>query len=613
MERDRHLTLPRLDEPLYFGTADRPLAGWLHRPPHGMECSVAVVLCAPFGSEALCTYRMLRTLAGRLAASGCAVLRFDYEATGSSSGSTHELNDSDAWQSNILAALTLLQRALPDVPCALAGVRLGGLLVLNAAEHLSGLAGLLLIAPPMSGKQFLRETHALHRASGLGDDGSPDRVPQAFGYPLPPKLVSFINTLELYSDRKTGAERMLVIDRTDRPLGGSPEERLVGRARIVEVRSCPGIPELLVDAHLSLLPDEVLNNSVQFLTGLALPGRTARLPLILSPKDSLGTSTVMRSDDQLGPVRESFVFLDNDRRLSGILTEPLSNEGQHRRQLILVSSGANPGYGPNRLYVNIARRLATAGMTVLRLDIAGIGDSLPHPGEPDHVVYGTYAASDVENALNFLLARDPVPIMAGGVCSGGYHALLAAKAGAPIASMAIINPLRFAPVNTSPISDETNSSIAEAQRYGRSARSSKSWRKLLSGQVDLRRVLSVVVTRLSGKLRRVLRGALRHTRYHLADDMGWELERLAAKGVESLFVFSSKDPGAEMLAEFAGSTVRSLRRQNKLEIIEIPDADHTFTLVQHQSVLIESLAKKLVTENASREPRAEAHRYPNQM
>ena len=593
MERDQPLTEPRRDEPFYFGDPKRPLAGWLHRPPDTMDCRVAVVLCGPFGHEALCTYRMLRTLACRLALAGIAVLRFDYEATGNSAGATHELDHPWAWRSNTLAALHLMKCLLPGVPCAIAGVRLGALLALDAAVHHPGLAGVLLIGPPTSGKQFLRELNALHRATEVMASSPPDAIPQALGYPLPPSLTSFINTLELNSAVSTGAEQLLLIDRAERPMGASLLDRLTGRANAVDVRVCPGMADLLVDAHLAALPDVILDASVEFLSRLARSGAARRLPSAIPPELSLGATAIMPVDGPSGSVSETLTFIDADHQLFGIVTKPRAGAPRRDQQLMLVSSGSNPGYGPNRLYLNLARRLASAGMSVLRLDISGIGDSLPHGGAPDNVVYPANAAADLKAAADFLLASDPAPVTAGGVCSGGYHAMLASKVGVPLSGMLIINPLRFAPVTSAPLEERQTMTIAEVQRYGRSARTSKAWVKLLTGQVNVRRIVGVFLERSVARIRQLAREALRHTRWHVADDFGWELERLAERGIDSLFVFSARDPGAALLAEFAGSAARSLEREGRLRIIEIPDADHTFTLVHQQIRLIDSLVNKL--------------------
>ena len=53
------MTAPRA-EPVYFGPDDRPLFGWIHRPQRAARYSLGLVLCNPFGYEAICAHRALR-------------------------------------------------------------------------------------------------------------------------------------------------------------------------------------------------------------------------------------------------------------------------------------------------------------------------------------------------------------------------------------------------------------------------------------------------------------------------------------------------------------------------------------------------------------------------
>ena len=51
-------------DPRYFGPTDRPLFGWIHRapaPPH-----LGLVVCSPFGYEAVCAHRKAAGIDGPL-------------------------------------------------------------------------------------------------------------------------------------------------------------------------------------------------------------------------------------------------------------------------------------------------------------------------------------------------------------------------------------------------------------------------------------------------------------------------------------------------------------------------------------------------------------------
>src|SRR6202020_1242018 len=73
-------------------------------------------------------------------------------------------------------------------------------------------------------------------------------------------------------------------------------------------------------------------------------------------------------------LRERPVFVDGPSGpLFGVLTEPLAG----RRELtgLLLNAGPQRRTGPNRMWVQIARSWAAQGVSTLRLDLAGIGDS----------------------------------------------------------------------------------------------------------------------------------------------------------------------------------------------------------------------------------------------
>jgi len=94
--------------PVYFGPAHRPLFGWLS-PASSEEARAAtaahgVVLCNPFGYEAMCMHRAYRYFAEAFAHAGFPALRFDYHGTGDSSGKDRDPQRLRAWLDSIHAA-----------------------------------------------------------------------------------------------------------------------------------------------------------------------------------------------------------------------------------------------------------------------------------------------------------------------------------------------------------------------------------------------------------------------------------------------------------------------------------------------------------------------------
>src|ERR1700744_1146613 len=88
--------------PLYFRSGENDLFGWLHQTPR--HSPVGVVVCAPFGYEAICAHRSLRSFAEGIARSGIPTLRFAYAGTGDSSDPEGTVDEIAIWTRDIVAA-----------------------------------------------------------------------------------------------------------------------------------------------------------------------------------------------------------------------------------------------------------------------------------------------------------------------------------------------------------------------------------------------------------------------------------------------------------------------------------------------------------------------------
>ena len=113
---------------------DRDLLVAARLPARLRPASVAVLLCNPFGEEAVRAHRAYRVLAQRLEAAGYATLRFDYAGTGDSGGDSDAFTPDD-WIDDIAAAADELRRLAGVSRIVLAGLRLGATLAAHAAQR----------------------------------------------------------------------------------------------------------------------------------------------------------------------------------------------------------------------------------------------------------------------------------------------------------------------------------------------------------------------------------------------------------------------------------------------------------------------------------------------
>lgn len=148
--------------PLLFGPSGRQLVGLFHPAESPRAAGSAVLMCAPYGQEAMRTQRFFRVLADRLARAGVAVLRFDYHGTGDSPGDD-AVGDLDGWQSDVDAAHQELRRLADTRSIQWFGARLGASVALLAAgrERVDP-ARLVLWEPVVQGRTYIDELRAAH-------------------------------------------------------------------------------------------------------------------------------------------------------------------------------------------------------------------------------------------------------------------------------------------------------------------------------------------------------------------------------------------------------------------------------------------------------------------
>jgi hypothetical protein len=166
-----------------------------------------------------------------------------------------------------------------------------------------------------------------------------------------------------------------------------------------------------------------------------------------------------------------------------VLTEPLGV----RRELcaLLLNAGPQRRTGPNRMWVEIARRWAANGVPTLRLDAAGIGDA-----DGDATVLGQVTAfyrpvyvEQARAALEALVERGlPPRFVMLGLCSGAYWSAQTAVADERVAAVIMLNPRTL-------VFDEWRHTLRRTRRLGRQALLPSTWRKVLTGEIKLEKHL----------------------------------------------------------------------------------------------------------------------------
>jgi hypothetical protein len=123
------------------------------------------------------------------------------------------------------------------------------------------------------------------------------------------------------------------------------------------------------------------------------------------------------------------------------------------------------------------------------------------------------------------------------------------------------------------------------------------WKRMLTGQVNVWRIVRIYCHRPLLTLQAVLREAASALRIRLPWDLGSELEELGARGLRIVFVFSRDDPGMDLLKLQAGSSIRRLGERCRRHIIE--GGDHTFTHAASRGALQRILSEELFARHVT--------------
>jgi dienelactone hydrolase len=110
------------------------------------------------------------------------------------------------------------------------------------------------------------------------------------------------------------------------------------------------------------------------------------------------------------------------------------------RACVLVNAGVVPKHGPFRLYAELARRLARDGMTTLRFDLGGLGDST---GDGTRAPLAVRTLGEVAAAVDHVARLATGGIVVGGLCSGAEDAFRYAETDPRVTGVVLVDPFAY--------------------------------------------------------------------------------------------------------------------------------------------------------------------------
>jgi pimeloyl-ACP methyl ester carboxylesterase len=547
--------------PRMSATAFGGCFGWMHVGHSGLGADTAVLLCSGLDTDALTGHQPFRLLADELAEAGYPTLRFDYPGTGDSCD-LHDAEYWSAWLESINIAADWLRDQTGATRIVLCGLRFGAMLAAVAAERRNDVAGLILFAPVVRGNSYVRQLFVQARL--LNVEKSADGSLELRALRLSARTIGLISQTDL---RKLAlSDKCKVAVFSEEPSSALSECMSTWRDRGVSVssdsfdklqpllRSCTWIHERPADYSDVLV---WLRTSIPVTVGR----QQDRAP-------DFGLVMLRPSGCTEIPLR--FGLRDH---LFGLLCRP-AGQSETELAVVIVNAGGVPRYGVGRQATDFARRLAAHGISSLRMDFAGLGDSVSPAGHGEGAthIFETDRVSDISAAIDALEELGFRRFVVHGLCSGAYHAFQAALVDWRVHGLLLVNLPLFSWHAGDTLERAAPKSARDLLFYINKLKKEETWRLLLRGQLNPRRVIAFQYARIVDRLRTarlLLVRSLGLVEGPTAAQTG--MQALAARQVKTLFLFSPWDGGVETMKREFGS-VNCDTANTKVRII--PGMDH---------------------------------------
>ncbi len=513
------------------------------------------------------------------------VLQFDYPGCADAAGDHTAPGQVPSWIESIGVAIDELERLSGVSDVVVVGFRLGALLAPEAISERDDVAALALLAPPPSGKAYVRELTGLARMidGALPPFADSDEQPfdgiEAAGFRMTTETVEALRALEWQGTvrRLHGLDALLMPASVT---SGITEiaDSLGAAGSQATVAPFDGYNLLMCSPTANEIPWNTLDRAVDWIAGHAHPAAAAELmPATAGPLEGEG-------------YREWPVVIGPSPEMCGVLCTPAQGKAGGEVTLIL-NAGAVPHIGWARGAVDMARALARDGVASLRLDLPGLGQSEDAPGKR-LFLYDSRTPDDVTRAIDWLQEAGFTSVCAAGICAGAYQAFHTARHDTRIDRLVMVNPLCFS-WNSSYALDMGVSKAVENARAlrgkgpasaqaGEGTPGTEKRANALRGFVAkrgkriARRTLELAKSALSGlsPARLFARGPVER----------W-MSDITGRGAKVLVVSCDGDLSIEEIARHFGPDGERLRRMDGVTMERLPAADHTLTPAHSRTML----------------------------
>jgi pimeloyl-ACP methyl ester carboxylesterase len=347
----------------------------------------------------------------------------------------------------------------------------------------------------------------------------------------------------------------------------------------------PGYAVMMAEPHDAKLTPETLDSITRWLSD-AHPVRDespAAAPELPWPQGWRASAVI-----------ETPVRFGADGDLFGVLARPaVSSRGPRADSaIVLLNVGGNYRIGPNRVYVKLARELGAAGYRVLRMDVAGVGDSRVQDDFTADCMYRDRATADVKAAIDMLGQRGCSRIFLMGICSGSYLAFQTALQDERVAGQVIVNArlLEWDAEKDGPWQASMRQYYKSTRYYRQALLRGDVYARLLRGEVDVRGIARRFIDLARARVRRLADRLLGRPPQ---EGVLAKMKHACSRGVDTLVAMSEEDDGLDYMQFHLGSGGAKMRGHAGFRMVLIPGADHTFSTVASQRALVRVLREHL--------------------
>ncbi len=580
------------DGPIVLALHPDPVLAFFHRAGPVRHDRIAVLFCPPFGWEEVCSYPALRTWATDLADAGFPSARLQLPSTGDSGGVPGDPDRLEAWTGAIHEAADWLRETTGADRLTAIGIGLGGLLACRAVASGAAIDDLVLWSVRARGRTLLREMRAFARviADRYPEESRPELLAPGeldlAGFLMSADTAGALESVELsrLALPQADGRRVLLLERDGLPADPELREHFERAGAAVSVQPTDDYTPMMLDPLESAPPRGTIEATLAWLRD-GSPARAASGGVAARARTppARPACRTMELEWQGSPIRETPLRLQHeDGEMFGVLTEGLDAPPAPFCAMWL-GAGALRHIGPNRMWVEIARRWAARGVSTVRVDLPGIGDAGDTTGQPltNQNLYAPARVEQARTVLDQLVAAGlPDRVLLGGLCVGAYWTLRLALADERVLSAIMVNLYAFTWSEALAAERETSSAL-------RGLRSAL-WRRVLRLRLD-----QELVTRSAQRLRpaRIRAGLRRPAERAQAEEARRAFEAFDARGLNASFLLSRGEALHGQLSRLG--VLSDLERWPGVRVEALPTRDHAFHAVWLQRLVHASADRAL--------------------